>query len=182
MNHTTPNLPADAVTAPQGARELNSDPENLHNTHEPLTTWIQNHEDMVRSPAERDRYSAEEIHQLAAQGQITAYPEGGTPDHPRRVLYSLSELRQAVGHTSRLPKVDEGQVEETPEPQLADLQLAQHRTGVTVHDLIAGIRRGVLTDHSQPKVMVQDGKTVYVPTEPLLDVDEVNRKRGELVP
>lgn len=181
-NRLPSNRPDDLLPGSDIARAVTADLDGLHTTRGKLDTWVRDIDTFYRNqtPVEQDVYTADDVHQMAADGEITAYPEGGYPGNPRRVLFSLSEVRDLIAHTSRLPRDDEGQADEQPEPQLAELQLVQHRTGVTVHDLIAGIRRGILTDHSTPKVMIQDGREVHVPTTPLVDIDEVKRLRGEL--
>lgn len=54
-------------------------------------------ESFTRWTPEAPSVTAADIANLAADGTITAYPEGGTATTARRTLYSLSEVRQAYG-------------------------------------------------------------------------------------
>lgn len=54
-------------------------------------------ESFTRWTPEAPSVTADDIANLAADGTITAYPEGGTATTARRTLYSLSEVRQAYG-------------------------------------------------------------------------------------
>lgn len=103
-NNTTDDRPDDLQSAALIADTLSASPELAtlrgHTAARALTPagagLDPNPEPFTRWTPEAPSVTAADIAALANSGQITSWPEGGTPEQPRRVRYSVSEVREAL--------------------------------------------------------------------------------------
>ncbi|WP_145943668.1 hypothetical protein [Corynebacterium glyciniphilum] len=180
----TSKRPDDLATAPTIAAALNSDVDTLHITHSPLRTWITSFDEFARRPAVQDHHTAEDIHLMAANGEIAAFREGGIPERPRRVLYSVSEVRAVLSHLSHFREDGDDQ-DEDQDPHgvpgdLANLPQAVQRVtrNVTVPDVKRLIAQGKVKNWATPIEAVQDGVPIVVDVPPAVSVAELERVTG----
>lgn len=155
----------DALRGHTASRALTPAGAGIEATAGPFTRW----------QPDAKAVTAADIASLAADGTITAYPEGGTDSTARRTLYSLSEARQAYGLPperskstpvfidTATPAEDDDQPAEHPvSPSGAAIQLNVPEQ--TVKDLVAGgqVENQTLKDSTAPDIDRYKAPTVLV--------------------
>lgn len=137
----------DALRGHTASRALTPAGAGIEATAGPFTRW----------QPDAKAVTAADIANLAADGTITAYPEGGTDSTARRVRYSVSEVREALGLPPERSKgtpvfIDtatpaEDQADDDQEPDdIVSVEGAARQLGVPAETITPLVESGSVTN------------------------------------
>lgn len=176
----------DLLTMTELLDTLNADPRRRTQTHAPLAFHPTDYESFFHIKETGPvPLTADDILDLTAMRGIRPRYQGGVPEMPRRVVWSLAEVQRALGWDAPDPEPVETNGDKAVGGEgdiITTIEGAAQKSGIVVSRIEQALARGEITDHAEPQfsdpTWANGFKREPIPTKPRVSIREIADKLG----